>query len=381
MILTPNEQQKELVRTIHELCEQEIKPYYLSKDFARDYDFDWHLLELLGELNLICPTVPVEYGGLGLDIFTVVLIMEEISTVCPSLATIIETNIHFTQPLLLAGSDRQKEEILPKLTGKKACINSFALTEPTGGSDINSMTTCAERISDSFLINGRKDYVINAPEAEYISLFAFTDPSHKKSTMRCFVLPRSTPGIRIGTLRDMSVLDYVRQAEIIFDNVKVTQDMVLKEEAPYSGYFLLTQTFDSGRVLTAATSVGIAQAAYKLTRDFANQRIQFNRKIIHHQAISYALVDMATKIEMARLLTWKACQLILQGEDFTIASAMAKLSATTIAQEVTAAAADILGASSLIKGSLINRLCNDARMLSIVEGTNNIQRNIIASLL
>jgi len=381
MDLTINNYQKQLIETIRKLSEQEIKPFCLKKDFSKTQAFDWHLVKLLGELNLVCPTIPVEYGGLGLDMFTIGLIIEEISVASPSLAAIVETNVHFAQPIILAGSNYQKETILPKLTGTDACLSSFALTEVTGGSDVKSMMTCARKISNGFILNGRKEYILNAPEAEYILLFAFTDPLHKKSSLRGFIIPRTISGLRIGHINEMAVLDYAQMAEIIFDHIEIGPDMILKETEPYSGYFLLTQTMDIGRVLTAATAVGIARAAYEIAFDFSNQRIQFDRKIRNHQAVSHSLVDMATKIEMARLMTWKACWLIDQGDDYTIASAMAKLSASAIAQEVTAAASNILGAKALIKGSFMDRLTNDARMLSTIEGTNNILRNIIASLL
>lgn len=381
MNLSLNKKQSRLVQMVRELAELEIKPYPLLDHLSSDQDFDWHLVKKLGEFNLICPTVPAEYGGLGLNMFTTALIIEEIAVACPSLAAIVDANIHAVQPTLLAGSRQQKETVLPKLTGINACLCSFALTESTGGSDLNSMTTLAKKTANGFIVNGRKDFILNAPQAEFITLFAISDRLQKKSSIRCFIISRHTAGVKIGNIRNIAALDYARIAEIVFDNALINPDMLLKGEEPYSGYLILNQTFDIGRVLVAATSVGIARAAYELAYKYADQRIQFNQKIKNHQAVSHALAEMATKIEMARLITWKACWLIDKGDDYTVASAMAKLAASTIAQEVVTEAADILGARAFEKGSPMERLLRDVRILSTIEGTNNIQRNIIASLL
>lgn len=376
-----NRQQNDLVQSVRELALREIKPYVRQKDFSASPEFDWHLVRRLGELNLVCPTIPEEYGGLGLDTFTTALVVEEIAAACPGLAAVIDANLHAVWPILLAGTPRQKERWLPLFTGPRAGLASFALTEPSGGSDLNSMGTWAKRSQKEFVINGCKNYILNAPEAEFICLFAMTDRVQKKSSLRCFIVPRCTAGVRTERLCEMAALDYARMAQVVFDDARIEQDMVLKPDEAYSGYLLLSETFDIGRVLVGATSVGIARAAYEAAHEYAARRVQFGTTINKHQAVSHALVEMATKIEMARLITWRACWLIDRGEDYTVASAMAKLSASSIAQEVTGMAADILGARSMEKGSLIEELLRDARVLSIIEGTNNIQRNIIASLL
>lgn len=381
MDLALNDKQSALIQTMREFAEHEIKPYVRGKKFSLNSDLDWFLVRKLGEYNLICPTIPEEYGGLGLDMFTTVLIIEEIAAACTGLAAIVDANVHAVQPIILAGSKKQKEKLLPCFTGVNACLAAFALTEPTGGSDIDSMNTFAEKNLKSFIINGQKDYVLNAAEAEIITLFAATDRLHKKSSMRCFIIPKNTPGIKIGSIRKLAALNYARIAEINFNNAQIDSDMVIKEDESYSGYLLLAQTFDIGRVLVGATSVGIARAAYELAYKHAEERIQFGKKIKNHQAVAHSLAYMATKIEMARLLTWKASWLIDRGDDYTVTSAMAKLSASIIAQEVTSMAANILAAKSFEEGSLMEQLLRDARILSTIEGTNNIQLNLIASLL
>lgn len=376
-----NTKQTELIHTVRDLAENEIKPYARAHDFSQDESFDWYLVRKLGEHNLVCPTLPQEYGGLELDIFTTALIVEEIAAACPGLAAIIDANVHAVGPLLLAGSSQQKDRFFPLLTGTQSGLAAFALTEPSGGSDLDSMTTFAEKMKEGFVVNGKKDYILNAPEAELICLFAATDRMQKKSSMRCLMVPRHTPGVKISGPHRMAALDYAQTAEIVFENVELEPGLVIKEGEPYSGYLLLNQTFDIGRVLVGATAVGIARAAYELAHEHAETRFQFGKKIKQHQAVGHALVEMATKIEMARLMTYKACWLIDNKDDYTMASTMAKLSASIVAQEVTGIAADILGARAFEKRSFMEELLRDARIMSIIEGANNIQRNIMASML
>lgn len=381
MDLSLNQKQIELIELVQELVRDEIRPYYLKLKYQEEAPFDWYLIELLGKYNLMCPTIPEEYGGMGLDYFTTALLIEEIATGCPGLAAIMDTNLHAVTPILLAGTREQKEQYLPKLTGAQPSLASFALTESTGGSDIASMHTIAIKKDDGFILNGAKDYILNAPQASFISVFAMTDPIEKKSSLRAFIVSSDTPGVQIGQRRHMAGLEYAQLAEVIFKNAIINSELVIKKDETCSGYLLLSQTFDIGRAMVGATSVGIARAAYEEALDFADNRIQYGTSIRKQQAVSFALADMATRIEAARLMTWKACWLIDQGGDYTIASSMAKYMASTIAQKVTAAAADILAARAHERNSLLDKLTRDAKILSTVEGTNNIQKNIIASLL
>ena len=381
MDLSLDTKQLQYINLIKELGEKEIIPYSSKHDHSVDVSFDWQLVKILGVHNLVCPTIPEAYGGLGLDHFTTALIMEEIAAICPGLAAIIDTNVHAVEPLLLAGSEQQKEAFLPALTGKNAGLAAFALTEPTGGSYVNGMSTNAEKQPWGYVINGQKDYVLNAPLAQFILLFAFTDHENKRNSMRAFIVPAQTPGCMIGPGHDLAALDYAQTAAISFENVNLSNDLIIKEREVCSGYLLMGQTLDLGRALVGATAVGIARAAYDLAREFADTRRQNGVGIRQHQAIAHMLADMATKIELARLMTWKACWLIDQGGDYTVPSAMAKVTASTFAQEVTCMASDIMAARAFEKGSFIEQLVRDARVLSTLEGTNIIQKNLIASLL
>lgn len=381
MDLSLNQKQQELIKLVHDLAVEEISPYSLTMSYTVDAPFDWHLIKKLGEHNLVCPTIPEEYGGLGLDHFTTALVMEEIAAACPGLAAVLDANVHAVEPLILAGSAQQKEAYLPALTGKNASLAAFALTEPSGGSDVNGMTTCAGKKPGGYIINGQKDYVLNAPVASYILLFAFTDYTDKRNSMRAFIIPEGIPGCKVGPRHYLSALNYAQTATISFEDVELGNDLIIKEQEICSGYLLMGQTLDLGRALVGATSVGIARAAYEIAKEFADKRMQKGSSIRSHQVIAHALADMATKIELARLMTWKACWLIDQGGDYTVPSAMAKVTASTFAQEITSMASEIMAARAFERGSLIEQLVRDARVLSTIEGTNNIQKNLIASLL
>ena len=359
--------------------EKEISPSLLVPRATEG--FDWDLVRKLARHNLVCPIVPKEYGGLGLDRFTTALIMEVIAAGHPGLAAVVAATLHAAEPIILAGSREQKERFLPSLTGRKAGLASFALTEPGGGSDLTKMETCAIKKDSAFFINGCKDYIINAPVASFISLIAATDHSRNKSSIRVFIIPVDLPGLKIGKRHTTSGLNYAAISEVIFDNTRLDESHVIREDEAGSGYLLLNQTFDRGRAMVAAISVGIARRAMEAAVEFAEEREQFGTRIKHHQAVAFALADMATDIEMARLLYWKAGWLIDQGGDYSTASAMAKLASSHIAQRVTCQAADIIGARAYEKGSLLEQLVRDARVLSTIEGTSNINRLLIASQL
>lgn len=343
--------------------------------------FDWCPIQKLARHNLVCPIVPKEYGGLGLDRFTTALIMEEIAAEHPGLAALVAATLHAAEPIILAGSKEQKERFLPNLTGKKAGLASFALTEPSGGSDLTKMNTCAIKKGPAFFINGNKDYIINAPVASFISLIAATDQTRNKASIRVFIIPGELPGLIIGKRHTTSGLNYAAISEVIFDNTRLEESCVIREEEAGSGYLLLNQTFDRGRAMVAAISVGIARRAIETAIEFAENREQFGSQIKNHQAVAFTLADMATDVEMARLLYWKASWLIDQGGDYSTASAMAKLASSQIAQRVTCGAADILGAQAYEKGTLLEQLVRYARVLTTIEGTSNINRLLIASQL
>jgi alkylation response protein AidB-like acyl-CoA dehydrogenase len=377
MDLSLTREQRELVESVKKMADQEIKPFAL-KDRSIHKE---QMLLALSQMNLMCPTVPQEYGGLGLDLFSSALVVEEIAAASPGIAAIVAATLHAAEPILLAGTDRQKSEFLPLLTGVNGGAAAFALTEPEGGSCINSINSHGDAEKGGYLLNGCKDFMINAGVARFISVIAATDMRSKKASLRVFLVPGTAEGINVEEIYNTSGINLAPVGRIKFENVHIMDEQVIKSREAGSGYLLLTQTFDVGRALVSALAVGIARAALEHALNFAENRLQSGTPIKKHQAVAFTLADMATKIEMARLMTWKACWLIDQGGDYSVASAMAKLASSAIAQEVTCAAADILGARGYIQGNLIEQLVRDARVLSTIEGTNHIQRLVISSQL
>jgi len=374
-------EQKKLIRKTQELVREEICPRALALDKQGDDQFDWSLINIISQHNLVCPTIPREYGGQGLDHLTTALVMEEIAAGCAGLAAVIDANMHAASPIILAGSEEQKATFLPLLGSFNAAVAAFALTEPQAGSDVESVATLAQLDGDEYVISGRKDFVLNASAASFFSVFAATDSRSKRASLRAFILTPNAAGLVVGPNKIKLGLRYANTAELNLHQVRVAGNRVVGGDRAGSGYLLLTQTFDRGRALVGATAVGIARAAYEMARDHARDRIQFGKPIAKHQSIAFALAEMATKIELARLITWKACWLIDREQDYTSASSMAKLVSSQVAQEVTAMAADIMGGQGYLAHSPADKYLRDARVLSTIEGTNHIQKAIIASLL
>lgn len=374
-------EQKKLVEKTRTLAQEKIKPLALELDQKGDSVFDWSLARILAQHNLLCPTIPREYGGLGLGHLSTALVIEEIAAACAGAAAVVDANLHAASPIILGGTPEQKMQFLPLLTGTEPALASFALTEPQAGSDIDSLQSLAVEKGGEYYLNGVKDYVLNASVASFYSVFAATDPRQKRASLRAFIIPASVPGLAIGPVRNKVGIRYANTAQIVMDNVRVPKSSVVSGDKAGSGYLLLAQTFDRGRALVGATAVGVARAAYEMALEYSRERYQFGKPIMSHQAVGFTLAEMATKIELARLMTWKACWLIDQDQDYTSASAMAKLVGSRVAQEVTTLAADILASRGYMAGSMADKLVRDARVLSTIEGTNNIQKAIIASLL
>ncbi|WP_018085072.1 acyl-CoA dehydrogenase family protein [Desulfurispora thermophila] len=386
--LTPA--QEELREEVRALVQERIAPAALQIDRQGDLSFDYSLAGLLAGKNLLAPTVPREYGGRGLDYFTTALLLEEISAGCAGLAAVVMANIHAASPLILAGSREQKQKYLPLLTGPQANLAAFALTEKAAGSDMGALETSATPCREEsaapaggggqrWLLNGSKDYVINGGVARFITLFATTDPANKRGSMLSFLVPGDAPGLQVGAVRQKMGIRYAHTVQLLFNNVRLEAENVIGR--PGSAYLLLMQTFDRGRALAGAIGIGIARAAYEYALQYSKERVQFGRPVFSHQGVSFTLAELATSIEAARLLVWKACWLIDRDLDYSMASSMAKLAASRVAVQVTAKAMEICGGSSYLQGHPVEMYLRDARVLPIIEGTDNVQKLVITSLL
>ncbi len=370
-----DEKQRNQVDYIRQFTTENIAPFALDMAKKQD-DFNWHFINLLAEKNLIAPIIPTEYGGRGLNYLTLAMFIEEIAAACAGLAATIVGTMHAILPIIIGGTSQQKRKLLTPLTRKEATLAAFALTEPKGGSDIENLQTTAQYDNTYIILNGVKDYIINGSVASFVTVCANNNPASKRA-FQFFIVPDDK--IKVNLIRKTMGINYANTARIVFDNVKLGEELAIGSRD--SGYLLLTHTLDIGRTLIAAIEVGIARAAYQLVLDYAQKRHQFGRPIFSNQGISFPIASMATSIEAARLMVWRACDLIDNEEDFTQASSMAKLFASEVAQYVTAGAIDIIGAAAYESNHIANVYFRDAKVCSIVGGTNNIQKMLIASLL
>ncbi|HBX22018.1 MAG TPA: acyl-CoA dehydrogenase [Desulfotomaculum sp.] len=375
--LTP--EQEQLIEETRALALKHIIPIAGKLDYAGDDHFDFGPVQVLAGNNLLTPNVPREFGGRGLNHLATSLVAEELGAACAGVATVMLANMHAATPIILAGSPKQKQTFLPLLTASRPNLAALALTEPEAGSDVVAMSTVAVEKDGLWEISGEKEFVINGGIASFTTLFAMTDSRKDKAGMVAVIIPQDAPGFKVGAVRNKMGIRYARTTRLLFNQTPVPVDLAIGPKG--TAYLFLMQTFDRGRAISGAVGVGIARAAYEFALEFSKQRHQFGRPIFSHQAVSFALAEMATRIESSRLMVWKACWLIDHDLDYTMASSMAKIAGSQVAQYATAQAMDICGGRGYLKDFPLEKYLRDARALSLLEGTNHIQKAVIASQL
>jgi len=325
--------------------------------------------------GLINVTIPTEYGGMGYGALESAIIAEELGAACAGISITILVNGLALTPIQLFGTEEQKEKFLrPVAEGGK--LASFCLTERGAGSDASALKTTALPDGDDFVINGQKCFITSGSLAEVLTVFALTDPDRGPRGVSAIVVPADTPGIRVTKVEDKMGQRASTTVELTFENVRVPQANLLGKRG--RGFPIALQTLDFGRSGVAALSVGVARAALRYAADYAKSRQQFGAPIINNQGIAFMLADMAMKVEAARLLTWQAAWLADQGLKATDKSAMAKCFAADTAMEVTTNAVQVLGGYGYMRDYPVEKLMRDAKLLQIYEGTNQIQRMVIA---
>lgn len=375
MDLTLSEEQLMVQQTAREFATREVAPRARELDKKAEWPAD--LVRRLGELGFMGLAIPTEYGGGGLDTVAYVLAMEEISAACASTGVIMSVNNSlYCDPVYKFGTAEQKKEFLePYAAGRK--LGCFGLTEPMSGSDAATMATYAERQGDHYIINGSKNWITNGPYADTILLFAVTTRGIGHKGTSAFLVPLDTPGVTRNEHDDKLGIRAAHSCTIFFENVKVPAAYRLGEEG--QGFKIAMATLDGGRIGIAAQALGIARAAYEKALAYSKERKSFGVPISQHQAIQFKLADMATQIDAARLLIWRAATLKDKGVRHTAESSIAKLYASEMATRVTHQALQIFGGYGYSTEFDLERHYRDARITEIYEGTSEIQRIVIAN--
>jgi acyl-CoA dehydrogenase len=325
--------------------------------------------------GLLNVTIPKEYGGMSYGALQSAIIAEELGAACVGISITLLVNGLALTPIQLVGNEEQKETFLrPVAEGAK--LAAFCLTEREAGSDAGAVKTTAVEDGDDFVINGQKCFVTSGALAEIMTVFALTDPDRGTRGVSAIVVPADTPGIRVTKVEDKMGQRASNTAELTFENVRVPQSNLLGKRG--RGFPIALQCLDFGRSGVAALSVGLARAALELATAYAKERQQFGAPISMNQGVSFMLADMAMKVEAARLLTWQAAWLADRGARATGKSAMAKCFASDTAMDVTTNAVQIFGGNGYMRDHPVEKLMRDAKLLQIYEGTNQIQRMVIA---
>jgi acyl-CoA dehydrogenase len=366
------DEQKDIRELAHDFAEREIRP--VAWDLDKDSTFPHEIVQKAWEVGLVNSHIPEEYGGPGLDYLTGCLIEEELGWGCSGIGTTLMCNGLATAPVALGGSDEVKKEYLGMLT-EEPKLASFCLTEPDAGSDVSAMRTTAVKKGDKYVINGTKCFITNGSHANWYTVYAKTDKEAGHRGISAFVVPRDA-GVVVDKKEDKLGQRASDTAMISFNDVEVPAGNLLGEEN--KGFKLAMMTLDRTRPGVSAMAVGIGQAAFEYARDYAKERVQFGVPIAMHQAIQFMIADMATKVEAARLLTWKSATLLDRGERNTLASSHAKRFAADSAMEVTVDAVQVYGGYGFIKEYPVEKLMRDAKIMQLYEGTSQIQRLVIA---
>ncbi len=369
-----NDEQKLLRETVRRFAEEVVRPR--AKEIDETGEFPRAFFDQAGELGLTGVAIPEEHGGAGMDTLSYCLVIEEISRVCASSGVILSVNNSLVcDPIAKFGSDEQKKEFLtPLASGAK--LGCFALTEPGAGSDAAALRTTARRDGDSYVLNGNKVFITNGTHADTALVFASVDLEKKHKGITAFVVPADTPGYSHGGHEFKLGVNASGTTELAFQDMRVPAAWRLGEEG--EGFKVAMSTLDGGRIGIAAQAVGIAQGAFEEAVRYAREREQFGKPLSDLQAIQFYLADMATEIDAARLLTWKAAWAKENQKRFTLEAAHAKLFASEMAQRVTNKALQIHGGYGYTKEYNVERYFRDARITEIYEGTSEIQKMVIA---
>ena len=370
-----NEEQLELQEMVRDFVEKEITPYAAEMD--RNNQSMPGLLEKAADMGLLNVIVPEEYGGPGLDSVTVAVIYEELGKGCAGVATSMAANSLASYLILIAGTEEQKQSHCDSLNDGK--LAAFALTEPGAGSDAGGVATSAVKNKEAgtYTLNGTKAFITNGGIADTYLVFANTRKSGGIRGLTAFIVPKGTPGFTVGKKEDKMGIRPSNTCELILQDVVIPEANRVGREG--EGFRIAMNTLDSARPFVGAVSVGLAQAALDCAVKYAKERKQFGQPIASFQMIQSMIADMAMKVETARLMVLKACWMRDQGLEFSKEAAMAKCYAADVAMQVTTDAVQVMGGYGYSREYPVEKMMRDAKIMQIYEGTNQIQRLVIAN--
>lgn len=370
----PTEDHDMFRAAIREIAEEKIAPAAVAVD--ENAEFPAVAYAALKASDFHAPHIPEEYDGVGADALATVIIIEEIARACASSSLIPAVNKLATVPLLLAGSEELKQAYLPRIARGESLI-SYCLSEPDAGSDVAGMKTRAVADGDEWVLNGTKAWITNAGEADFYTVFASTDPDHRSHGISCFVVEKADAGVSFGAKEKKLGIKGSPTRQVILDNVRIPRDRIVGEIN--QGFLTAMKTLDHTRVTIAAQAVGIAQGALDFALGYVQQRKQFGRVVADNQGIQFMLADMGMKLEAARQLTYAAaCRSERVDADLTYFGAAAKCFASDVAMEITTDAVQLLGGYGYTRDYPVERMMRDAKITQIYEGTNQVQRIVMA---
>jgi len=374
-----SEEQNLIRNMVRSFAEQEIAPSAAERDEEERFDRDL-MFDKLGELGLAGMIIPEQFGGAGADYISYAIAVEELSRVCASTGVTLSAHLSLCAiPIHTFGSDQQKQTYLvPLAEGSK--LGAFALTEPSAGSDAGGTKTTAVLDGDEWLINGSKIFTTNGGDADTYIVFARTDKeAEKHHGISAFIIEKGTPGFSFGKKEKKMGIRSSPTLELVFENCHIAKEALLGEEG--QGFRIAMKTLDGGRIGIAAQALGIAQGALDAAVAYAKERKQFDAPIASFQGVQFQLADMATQVEAARLVVYNAAYRASHGLSYSKESAMAKLFASETAMKVTTQAVQIHGGYGYTRDFPVERMMRDAKITEIYEGTSEIQRMVIGSLL
>ncbi len=370
-----NEQQVMIRDLARQIANEKIRPIAAKHDETEE--FAWEIIKVLADSDLFGIYIPEAYGGFGGGVLEMCIVAEELSKACGGIALGFAGTALGTYPILLYGNEEQKKKHLPDIAkGKK--VAAFCITEAEAGSDAGSIKTSARKEGDYYILNGTKQWITNAGEAEVYTVIAMTDKSKGARGASAFIVEKGMKGVDFGQKEKKLGIRASTTREVIFTDCKVHKDNLIAKEG--MGFIVAMKTFDNSRPGVAAQALGIAQGALDHAIEYSRKRVQFGKPISSFQAIQHMLADMATQTEAARALVYSTARMIDSGaKNISKESAMSKLFASDVAMKVTVDAVQIFGGYGYMREYPIEKYMRDAKITQIYEGTNQVQRNVIAA--